>query len=366
MRNCTIKIESNTRLDAARRAHDTNMRSMRHAKAELDQIAAIAQGVYNCASITASAAGSSSPWGQAIAGGAAAVGCGAAIIGAVAQYESIGVQTAMDDAEAQHQSLVASIGEETDVRLCLNEAHQQLVGVRTSDQQIARGLIDFAHVQYAMRGAVSDARRAYDEGRAEVAAAEGRAVRPPALDAWVDGRVGAFTRAMRQARLVSYLAERAVEYEFQGSLAARARILTAQTPAELSAALSELRSVSGTLGIGGRRPTQLKVVIQSARSPAAARGHDERGSRRAIALRLRAPQALPPRSALRRVRRRSVRAAARALRHRAARRAQATQGYLHLRRHRLRRARLVGQRFHRRGRGRWCGASRPVRPRATS
>ena len=33
-------------------------------------------------------------------------------------------------------------------------------------------------------------------------------MRPPALDAWVDGRVAAYTRAMRQARLVSYLAAR--------------------------------------------------------------------------------------------------------------------------------------------------------------
>jgi hypothetical protein len=261
VRNCTIKSESNDKLDALRRSHDESMQDMRHQKAELDQIAAIADGVYKCASITATAASASSPWGQAIAGGSAAVGCGAAVIEAAANYESIGLQTSMDDAEARYQSMVSTIEEQTDVKLCLNEAHQQLVGIRTANQQIERALIDFGHAQYAMQSATADARRAYDEGRAEVAIAEGRAVRPPALDAWVDGRVASFTRAMRQARLVSYLAERAVEYEFQASLAARGRILTAQTPAELSAALSELRSTSGTLGIGGRRPSQLKVVI---------------------------------------------------------------------------------------------------------
>lgn len=261
IRNCTIKAQSNERLDDLRRDHDANMQGMRHAKAELDQIAAIADGVYKCASITASAAGASSPWGQAVAGGSAAVGCGAAIIEAVARYESIGLQASIEDAEARYQGMVARLDGETDVALCMNEARQRLVGLRTSNQQIERALVDFAHAQYAIRSAVGDARSAHDEGLAAVAAAEGRSVRPPALDAWVDGRVAAYTRAMRQARLVSYLAARAVEYEFQGSLAARARILTAETPAELASALSELRSTSATLGIGGRRPSRLKVVI---------------------------------------------------------------------------------------------------------
>ena len=35
----------------------------------------------------------------------------------------------------------------------MNEARQRLVGLRTSNQQIERALVDFAHAQYAIRSA---------------------------------------------------------------------------------------------------------------------------------------------------------------------------------------------------------------------
>jgi hypothetical protein len=60
---------------------------------------------------------------------------------------------------------------------------------------------------------------------------------------------------------VSYLAERAVEYEYQSSLQARAQILSAETPSDLSTVLADLQNTSGTLGINGNRPSSLKVVL---------------------------------------------------------------------------------------------------------
>ena len=86
-------------------------------------------------------------------------------------------------------------------------------------------------------------------------------MRPPAIYAWVDARINTFVATIAKARLATYLAERAVEYEYQASLAARGQILAAETPAQLSQILSDLRNTSGTLSINGHRPAQLKVVV---------------------------------------------------------------------------------------------------------
>jgi hypothetical protein len=189
------------------------------------------------------------------------VACGAAITASVAQVESIAAQRSMDEAEANYGRDVDRLAEQTDVRLCMNEAHQELVGMRTAEQQIERAALDFDHAQFGIADAIGAAASAFSEGRAAVAVAEGRTVRPPALDAWVDGRIASFEGAMRRARLATYLAERAVEYEYQASLAARAQVLGADTPAQLASAIDSLRDTSGTLSIGGRRPAELKVVL---------------------------------------------------------------------------------------------------------
>jgi len=261
MRTCYIKVASNQKLDELRAGHDAKMQSLRDSKAEADKGVAIANGVFNCAEAAVGAASAGVGAQMVVAGAAAAVACGAAIAVAVEQVKSIDLQKQMDDTEAEYQSEITQVQENTDVQICMNEAHQQLVGMRTASQQIERALIDFAHVSSDLQGAISSAQQAYDEGRTQLAVAQGRTVRPPALDAWVDARVDAYVAAMSKARRTAYLAERAVEYEYQASLAARAQILTADTPAQLAQALSDLRNTSGTLGINGHRPSQLKVVL---------------------------------------------------------------------------------------------------------
>jgi hypothetical protein len=167
----------------------------------------------------------------------------------------------MDEAEQQYQAQVALIGEQTDLKVCMNEAHQQLVGIRTAQQRLDRAFLDLEHAQSNLEGGSAAAQLAYDDGRRALATAQGRLVHPPALDAWVDARIDTFIATFAKARLATYLAERAVEYEYQASLAARGQILSAETPAQLSQILSDLRNTSGTLSINGHRPAQLKVVL---------------------------------------------------------------------------------------------------------
>jgi hypothetical protein len=261
VKNCYIKIQSNDTLQALESQHDADMMSLRTVKAQADDGAAIAGAVYNCASIVTSAATSGTPVGAVVGAASAAVGCGAAFMQADFQVTSTNTQKAMDDAEDAYQAEVDMIMQDTDVALCMNEAHQELVGMRTAAQQIDAAFLDFDHAQYDLEQGIGNAQQAYDQGAAAIATAKARTLRPPALDTWEDQRLTDYAKAMSQARLVTYLAERAVEYEYQASLKDRALVLSAQTPGDLASVMTDLRSTSGTLGINGNRPSNLKVVL---------------------------------------------------------------------------------------------------------
>jgi hypothetical protein len=94
-----------------------------------------------------------------------------------------------------------------------------------------------------------------------LAIAEKRFIRPAAHDFWVDEHVDAYNAKMRLARRLTYLAVRAVEYEFQESLTDRQAVLSAEIPAELQQVVDNLRAVTGTRAIRGNRPTDLKIVL---------------------------------------------------------------------------------------------------------
>jgi hypothetical protein len=260
MNGCLIKTEANQILDDQRLQFDAAIKGLRESKAEWDETAAIACGVKDCAVASTLGAGLSGP-SLGAAAAASAVACGAAITESVAKVGSIKAQLAIDKAQDVFDDFTAKLAEQTDVKLCMNEAHQQLIGLRTANQQIDRALLDLAQAQSTLTGGVGSAQLAYDQGRAALATAQGRNLRPPALDAWVDQDIDTFIGAMHQAKRVTYLAERAVEYEYQASLAARQDILTAATPGQLAAVLSDLKSTSGTRSIGGHRPSSLKIVL---------------------------------------------------------------------------------------------------------
>jgi hypothetical protein len=260
MNNCFIQVASNATLQALEASHVSDMEQLRATKAADDSNADIAQAVYNCAmAVTTAAGANTAAAGVAIAG--AAVGCGAASAEAAFQTESIDTQEAMDNADSVYQQEVDTIQEDATVAQCMNEAHQELVGMRTAEQQVEAAYLDFDHAQYDLTQGVASAQQVFSQAAQQIATAEARTLRPPALDPWADQRLTDYAAAMSQARRVTYLAERAVEYEYQASLTDRATILSAQTPDQLASVLEDLHNTSGTLGINGNRPSNLKVIL---------------------------------------------------------------------------------------------------------
>jgi hypothetical protein len=191
-------------------------------------------------------------WGIACAAGA---GQAAAVI----TSGMIGSQ--MDEAQQAHELLMASLEAEVAEAQCFKEAEMELVGLTTAALRVERAAHDVETARFQIAENQSSALTFYDEGRAALAAARARYVRPLTHDLWLDETIESFLRSMRLARRALYLAVRAVEYETQQSLADRDTVLTAATPQDLRTVLENLWTTAASRGVGGNRPTELKAVV---------------------------------------------------------------------------------------------------------
>jgi hypothetical protein len=107
----------------------------------------------------------------------------------------------------------------------------------------------------------ASARGIRDDGLAALDALRGRSIAPLTHDLWLDESIDAFLHDMRLARRLVFLAVRAVEYESQQSLLLEEDVLAAARPSQLQDVLDELWTTAATRGVGGSRPSDLKVVL---------------------------------------------------------------------------------------------------------
>jgi hypothetical protein len=255
MRGCFIQQLGATRLAEVQAQHDETISQFRTAKLTADIAAHTAAAVKDCCSLI-------DMEGNVATGGAKAiVGCAAAGVEAAATGLSDGMQFAMDQAQVAHQRTMTAIQAEITDEKCFNDAELQLVGAKTATLQIGRALTDLESARYRFEQLKSTARGIYEDGRATLAAAMARYVPPLTHERWLDERINTFLRDLRLARRVVFLAVRAVEYETQQTLALSDVVLSASHPQQLQDALDELWATAATRGVGGRRPTDLKVVL---------------------------------------------------------------------------------------------------------
>jgi len=103
--------------------------------------------------------------------------------------------------------------------------------------------------------------RQVKEGKAAIAREEGRTLPSVAHHYWVDEKIARYQRDFARAKRFTYLAMRAVEYEFQQSLGLRTQILTAEHPDDLVEALDILDAERATRSINSRRPAPGTEVL---------------------------------------------------------------------------------------------------------
>lgn len=78
---------------------------------------------------------------------------------------------------------------------------------------------------------------------------------------WASEQVERFGREMQWAKRLTYLAAKAVEYEFQQTLYVRSKILQARHPDELASAIEELQREQAGRTINRNRPSEHSVVL---------------------------------------------------------------------------------------------------------
>lgn len=254
---CQREHQTAEELRMARAAHATTMYNLDLARGALDSAAAIASSVKDCGSAMAGT-DTISPAGYAGVG----VACGSAVVEGLLNVASVQMEVQMNRVEREHELHVEMFESNAAYAACLADAAgRELIGVNSAIARAQRASTDLTRAAAELRNQQDRAQRAWAGGVATLVELTELDTRPPTQDYWLDERVDTFVRRMRLARRATYLAVRAVEYEYQQSMAQRSDVLAAETPAQLEEVLMRLWAAAGTRTIDGAQPTELTVII---------------------------------------------------------------------------------------------------------
>lgn len=252
MRSCILQQQGDAKKRAAQQTHDRTMLGLNIAKAVADSAAATAGAGKDCAT----ALGNENKVGTT-----SAFACMGAALEAAATIASVGLQTAMDELERSHAATLTAIEAATSASVCFNDVEQFKVGITADTLRVQRALQDLEVALYQFNEMRIAADTYFADGQAALAVLRDRTIIPPTHDYWLSEAVTTFSRDQRYAKRLTYLAVRAVEFEYQQSLEVRARVLAAELPDELQAILQELSTTAGTRSVGGGRPAELQEVF---------------------------------------------------------------------------------------------------------
>ncbi|RAL20367.1 hypothetical protein DL240_17450 [Lujinxingia litoralis] len=261
MRSCWILESANAQLQTARENHLANMQGLRAAKAIADGVATAAAGVKDCAS-TVAGSDTSNPISAVFSAGSVGVACAAGAVETVANIVSIGLETGMENAQHEHDNLVAGLEAEAEFEICANDARMELVSLRTASIEVERAVFDLQRAHATLFELTHAALRVHESGNAYLERVENMEVPDASGDVWVNEKITTYAHDFQIAKRATYLAVRAVEYEYQASLAVRQAVFEAQTPMELRQnVLEQLWADANTRGINGSMPTELNTVV---------------------------------------------------------------------------------------------------------
>ncbi|MCC6624504.1 MAG: hypothetical protein IT385_24870 [Deltaproteobacteria bacterium] len=261
MQSCAIRMFSDLKIQRMLEKHNHTMDALGAVKLTADITANIAEGTKDCVSTT-----NESGLGGLLSGGTtAAVACGAAAVEQAAESLSDGMTFAMDKAVRDHEAAVAELESTADLAICQNDASLALVGARSAAIEIQQAFADMQVAYLEFRNTQASVLSLLEEGRLALRNEEARYVPPLEHDLWIDEAVDRFHRVMRLARRMTYLAVRAVEYEFQYSSSERGEVMAATHPDVLDAVVQSLETQLLTGGIDGKRPSLSPPTVVSLR-----------------------------------------------------------------------------------------------------
>ncbi len=196
------------------------------------------------------------------------VGSIANCLAARAQQGSL--QSQLSGAQQQQQQLMQQLQttsatlmaqDATALQACANNVSQYFLAVQNASTEVQQAVNAEISAQYQLNNQAQQVGLLLAEGRQSLAVMRGHSVIPPDADFWLRSDIETYQRDFQLAQLATYLAERSVEYEYQISLADRAKTLAAQSPSDLSGVLEDLYLAAGSRQINGASPSDLEVVI---------------------------------------------------------------------------------------------------------
>jgi hypothetical protein len=163
--------------------------------------------------------------------------------------------------EAYYQDIVQHNNEQKDLMRCLNQAEVYRAEVTAALGTLRTQTLKGRSAALALSNEVATIAQAIVAGRAAYAREENRKFAGYSHHYWLDDKMHRYRRDFFWAQRLTYLAMRAIEYEFQQSSALRPAILTAQHPDQLEDVLLVLKQDQASRSINRRRPEELSVVL---------------------------------------------------------------------------------------------------------
>jgi hypothetical protein len=187
--------------------------------------------------------------------GPAGVVAGCAVFGQMAMLTSDqGGARDLDEAR-DHLNQALELGRlEREMRACYDEVYRRQRDWLSGQDSILIREADLGQAFFRFEELGRGIVRNLQEARAALNREEGRTLPSVAHHYWTDEKIDRFEKDFERAKRLTYLAMRAVEYEFQQSLGLRTDILTASHPDVLLGALYVLDAERGTRTINSRRP----------------------------------------------------------------------------------------------------------------
>ncbi|MBI4508522.1 MAG: hypothetical protein HY698_02720 [Deltaproteobacteria bacterium] len=271
-------IQANNELAAKYRDHMIALRKQRAAKSRFGRLIKAAVSIGVGVAIVAATGGAAAPL---LLGAITVTGTGL-VQGGVNELASAGIDAAVntfldatiscsgcqqgfsknaEDAKYQFETELRRNENAQKILACMSDTKQALIGIDTASLEIDAAMNSARAKMLEMRNLQNRVRQAVVEGRAAVEREKGRKVPSIAHHYWLDEKITRFRKDFDWSRRLTYMAMRAVEYEFQQSLPLREQILTATHPDQLHDAIRMLEQEQASRTINRRRPEETTLVM---------------------------------------------------------------------------------------------------------
>jgi len=167
----------------------------------------------------------------------------------------------MEMAQREYEEMMAEVSRQIEVAACFHEADMHKIGIDTAALRISSAALALDRQVNRFEDQRRSMAQLIAEGQAAIAREQGRPVPQIAFHYWLDERVGRFTKDFEWAKQLTYLAMRAVEYEFQQSLGLDDDVLRATHPNQLLDVLRRMQQEQVTRTMNSRRPEDSIEVL---------------------------------------------------------------------------------------------------------